>query len=161
MSLTCDNCGDISLVRTKKYQVRCLSCLHRFQVDKKLWKQLPESRKCHDGHTIWDSIALFNCDGVPFWSWRGLATIILLVILPFIMSWFSHKFMSLHWSLLVFLAVGWLALVLLFFGWLYDVGKPLRIVSTHCDECGYNLHGMNHCPECGKVAVENKNESNS
>ena len=151
MPLICENCSGESLVRTKKYQVRCLSCLHRFQVESGLWKQLPESRRCHDGHTIWDSIALFNCDGVPFWSLRGLATILLIVVFPAVISWFSDRFMSLHWSLIVFLAVGWLTLVLVLFGWLQDIGKPHKNVPTHCDGCGYDLHGLGRCPECGKM----------
>lgn len=148
MSLVCSKCGDEVLVRTKKYQARCLSCLHKFSVETGQWKGLPESRKHHSGHTIWDSIAISAWSKVS--TPKCLAVFLLVVAVPVIAVWFVPMFLSLHWAMIAFMLAGWTVTLLAVFGWLQDLGKPVKQISTHCAYCGYDMRGSGViCPECG------------
>jgi len=117
-------------------------------VETVLWKELPESRKHHNGHTVWDSITIAG------WSKMTLSkyfAVFLLIAVPAVMSWFWDIFSLLHhWSIIIFMFAGWIMIFLWTIGYLQDIGKPIHRVGTHCRSCGYDQRGSGAvCPECG------------
>lgn len=155
MYVKCPNCGDDALVTTQKYQVRCLTCLHRFSVDPASWSALPVSRKFHRGHTIWDNISIILCrTHVKPRSWKGFTTILLIVGVPSVAVFIgdavwspNYRLWSAHFWIVAMLS-GVVLLALLF--WLHAKGQVGKNVITHCGVCGYDLRGSGvRCPECG------------
>jgi hypothetical protein len=148
-SVRCPACGDKVVVRTRGYQVRCLSCQHRWQVDRSTWNGLPVTHAGLSGHTWADGLATVGYTKFPLLSRAGACVIFLLVVLPGILYLVLDQFFNPWWVWVLLLLVYSLC-ALLVIGRLANIQWSGQRFATHC-ECGYDLrYSGETCPECGR-----------